>query len=58
MISSSHGLVVADIHGSVHLLNQTFVAVTSWIAHVGGRVTHMVEEMGILISIGVCGRVP
>ena len=29
-----------------------------WIAHVGGRVTHMVEEMGILISIGVCGHVP
>ncbi|KAF8551497.1 hypothetical protein OG21DRAFT_1499077 [Imleria badia] len=52
MISSSHGLVVADIHGSVHLLNQAFVAVASWIAHVGGRVTHMVEEMGILISIG------
>ncbi|KAN0090676.1 hypothetical protein V8E55_004242 [Tylopilus felleus] len=52
VISSSHGLVVADIHGSVHLLNQAFVSVTSWIAHVGGRVTHMAEEMGILISIG------
>ncbi|KAH0827300.1 hypothetical protein J3R83DRAFT_3923 [Lanmaoa asiatica] len=52
VISSSHGLVVADIHGSVHLLNQAFVSVASWIAHVGGRVTHMVEEMGILISIG------
>ncbi|KAG9316168.1 hypothetical protein JVU11DRAFT_2188 [Chiua virens] len=52
MISSSHGLVVADIHGSVHLLNQAFVSVASWVAHVGGRVTHMVEEMGILVSIG------
>ncbi|KAF8432962.1 hypothetical protein L210DRAFT_3614219 [Boletus edulis BED1] len=52
VISSSHGMVVADIHGSVHLLNQAFVSVASWIAHVGGRVTHMVEERGILVSIG------
>ena len=56
MISSSHGLIVADIHGSLHLLNQAFVSVASWIAHVGGRVTHMVEEMGILVSIGVRGH--
>ncbi|KIJ62988.1 hypothetical protein HYDPIDRAFT_114138 [Hydnomerulius pinastri MD-312] len=52
MTSTTHGLVVADIHGSVHLLNQTFVSTSSWIAHVGGRVTHMVERKGILITIG------
>ncbi|KAF9220088.1 hypothetical protein BS17DRAFT_788227 [Gyrodon lividus] len=52
MISSSRGLVVADIHGSVHCLNQAFVSVASWIAHVGGRVTHMVERKGMLVTIG------
>ncbi|KIJ21243.1 hypothetical protein PAXINDRAFT_96096 [Paxillus involutus ATCC 200175] len=52
MISSSHGLVVADIHGSVHCLNQALVSVASWIACIGGRVTHMVERKGILITIG------
>jgi vacuolar protein sorting-associated protein 11 len=57
VVSFPHGLIVADIHGSVHLLNQAFVSVTSWIAHVGGRVTHMVEEMGILVSTRVRGHV-
>ncbi|KAF9235208.1 hypothetical protein BU15DRAFT_78221 [Melanogaster broomeanus] len=52
MISSSHGLVVADIHGSVHFLNQHFVSVSSWVAHIGGRVTHMVERKGVLVTVG------
>ncbi|KIJ12896.1 hypothetical protein PAXINDRAFT_117658 [Paxillus involutus ATCC 200175] len=52
MISSSHGLIFADIHGSVHFLNQAFVSVASWIAYIGGRVTHMVERKGILVTIG------
>ncbi|KAF8839390.1 hypothetical protein BDN67DRAFT_990923 [Paxillus ammoniavirescens] len=52
MFSSSHGLVVADIHGSVHCLNQALVSMASWIAYIGERVTHMVERKGILITIG------
>lgn len=51
--SSSAGVLVADTHGSVHVLNRDFESVTSWIAHVGGRVTHMVERKNILITLGV-----
>ncbi|KAL0946382.1 hypothetical protein HGRIS_012612 [Hohenbuehelia grisea] len=50
--SSSLGVLVADIHGSVHLLNRHFEASRSWIAHTGGRVTHMAERNGILVSLG------
>ncbi|KAH6902717.1 vacuolar membrane protein [Coprinopsis sp. MPI-PUGE-AT-0042] len=50
--SSSRGMLVADIHGSVHLLNRDFETVTSWVAHVAGRVTHMVERNGILVTLG------
>ena len=53
MISSSHGVLVADIHGSVHLLNRNFESINSWVAHVSGRVTHMIEKEGILITLGV-----
>lgn len=52
MTSSTAGLVVADIHGSIHILNQSFVSVASWVAHVGGRVTHMIERQGTLVTIG------
>ncbi|KAF5330983.1 hypothetical protein D9619_005205 [Psilocybe cf. subviscida] len=51
-IPSSAGAIVADIHGSVHILNREFESTTSWVAHVGGRVTHMVERKGILITLG------
>lgn len=54
MISSSAGVLVADIHGSIHILNRDFESINSWIAHVGGRVTHMVEKRGILVTLGVC----
>ncbi|KDQ61289.1 hypothetical protein JAAARDRAFT_55962 [Jaapia argillacea MUCL 33604] len=50
--SSSSGLLVADIHGSVHILNKDFEAVTGWIAHIGGRVTHMAERRNILVTLG------
>ncbi|KAF9262183.1 hypothetical protein L218DRAFT_980660 [Marasmius fiardii PR-910] len=50
--SSSAGVLVADIHGSIHLLNQDFESISSWIGHVGGRVTHMVERKGILVTLG------
>lgn len=51
--SSSYGIVVADMHGSVHVLNKEFEPVSSWVAHVGGRVTHMVEKRGYLVTLGV-----
>lgn len=53
MIPSSAGVLVADIHGSIHLLNRDFESTNSWVAHVGGRVTHMVERRGILVTLGV-----
>ncbi|KAG2019698.1 vacuolar membrane protein, variant 2 [Coprinopsis cinerea AmutBmut pab1-1] len=49
---SSAGMLVADIHGSVHLLNRDFETLSSWVAHTGGRVTHMVEQNGILVTLG------
>ncbi|KIM77475.1 hypothetical protein PILCRDRAFT_76651 [Piloderma croceum F 1598] len=50
---SSSGLLLADIHGSIHLLNHEFVPIKSWIAHSGGgRVTHMVERKGVLVTLG------
>lgn len=52
--SSSAGVLVADIHGSIHVLNKEFEPYRSWVAHVGGRVTHMVERKGILVTLGVC----
>ncbi|KAI5122199.1 hypothetical protein M0805_002688 [Coniferiporia weirii] len=50
--SSSAGVLLADIYGSVHILNRDFEAVRSWVAHVGGRVTHMADRKGILVTIG------
>ncbi|KAG7448346.1 uncharacterized protein BT62DRAFT_947390 [Guyanagaster necrorhizus] len=50
--SSSAGVLVADIHGSIHILNRDFESVKSWVAHVGGRVTHMVERKRILVTLG------
>ncbi|KAJ3524875.1 hypothetical protein NM688_g8487 [Phlebia brevispora] len=44
IISTSLGPLVADIHGSMYLLNNDFETTKSWIAHAGGRVTHMVER--------------
>lgn len=53
VIPSSAGVLVADIHGSIHLLNRDFESTNSWVAHVDGRVTHMVERRGILVTLGV-----
>ncbi|KAF8638921.1 hypothetical protein AX17_001834, partial [Amanita inopinata Kibby_2008] len=50
--SSSAGVLVADIHGSIHLLNRTFESINSWVAHVGGRIIHMAERNGILVTLG------
>ncbi|KAG6900207.1 hypothetical protein C0993_001472 [Termitomyces sp. T159_Od127] len=49
---SSVGTLVADIHGSVHILDRNFESLSSWVAHVGGRVTHMVERKGVLVTLG------
>ena len=51
--SSAYGLVVSDMHGSVHVLNKEFESISSWVAHVNGRVTHMVERRGYLVTLGV-----
>ncbi|KAI0818923.1 hypothetical protein BC629DRAFT_1579360 [Irpex lacteus] len=50
--STDFGTLVADIHGSVFILNDDFETARSWVAHTGGRVTHMVERNGILVSLG------
>ncbi|THH26500.1 hypothetical protein EUX98_g7688 [Antrodiella citrinella] len=50
--ATSLGTIVADIHGSIFLLNREYEVEKSWIAHSGGRVTHMVERKKILITLG------
>ncbi|KDQ33122.1 hypothetical protein PLEOSDRAFT_1099105 [Pleurotus ostreatus PC15] len=50
--TSSIGVLVADLHGSIHILDKHFEITRSWVAHVGGRVTHMSERKGVLISMG------
>ncbi|KAH9980920.1 hypothetical protein BGW80DRAFT_1267217 [Lactifluus volemus] len=50
--SSAYGLIVADMHGSVHVLSKEFEPISSWVAHIGGRVTHMVERRGYLVTLG------
>ncbi|KAH8094673.1 hypothetical protein BXZ70DRAFT_947050 [Cristinia sonorae] len=50
--ATSLGTIVADIHGSIFILNREFEVARSWIGHNGGRVTHMVEQKKILITLG------
>ncbi|KZS98027.1 hypothetical protein SISNIDRAFT_472828 [Sistotremastrum niveocremeum HHB9708] len=52
VISTGVGVVVADIHGSLHLLKPDFELLKSWVAHNNGRVTHMLEQDGVLITLG------
>ncbi|GBE90218.1 hypothetical protein SCP_1900670 [Sparassis crispa] len=52
VISTTVGSLVADIHGSVYQLNRDFETTRSWLAHTGGRVTHMAERKSILITLG------
>lgn len=56
--SSTAGILVADINGNIYLLNREFDPVRTWVAHVSGRVTHMVEKKGILVTLGVCSSFP
>jgi vacuolar protein sorting-associated protein 11 len=53
MTPSSFGILVADIHGSIHILNHAFESTQNWQAHVNGRVTHMIEHKAILVTLGV-----
>lgn len=51
-VSSSAGPLLADMHGSMHILNKNFEIAASWIAHADGRVTHMAERNGVLVTFG------
>ncbi|KAI0717610.1 hypothetical protein C8Q72DRAFT_983195, partial [Fomitopsis betulina] len=52
IIASPVGPLVADIHGSIYSLNRDLEITNSWVAHAGGRVTHMAERKNILITLG------
>ncbi|EJD02144.1 uncharacterized protein FOMMEDRAFT_20927 [Fomitiporia mediterranea MF3/22] len=56
--ASTAGVLLADIYGSIHILNKEFESVRSWVAHVGGRVTQMVDRKGTLVTIGEEENVP
>lgn len=48
-------VVVADIHGQLHLCSPDFDVIKTWTAHVDGRVTHAkyAGTKGILVTLGV-----
>ncbi|KAF8725005.1 Zinc-finger, partial [Rhizoctonia solani] len=50
--SSSQGVILADIHGNISILDRAFEPVKSWVAYPGGRATHAVERKGILVTVG------
>ncbi|KAJ7071470.1 hypothetical protein C8F01DRAFT_1110662 [Mycena amicta] len=52
ILTSSAGVLVADIYGTLHILNKDFESQRTWIAYEGGRVTHMAERRGILVTVG------
>ncbi|KAJ7225912.1 hypothetical protein GGX14DRAFT_422961 [Mycena pura] len=52
ILASSAGVLLADIYGTVHILNKEFEAQRTWVAYDGGRVTHMVERRGVLVTVG------
>ncbi|KAJ7814129.1 hypothetical protein B0H14DRAFT_2850933 [Mycena olivaceomarginata] len=52
IIPSSAGVLVADIYGTIHIINREFEAQRSWVAYEGGRVTHMAERRGVLVTVG------
>jgi hypothetical protein len=53
IISSVLGVLLAGIHGSIHLLNHNFETSKSWVAYTGGRTSHMIAREKLLITIGV-----
>ncbi|KAF7306576.1 E3 ubiquitin-protein ligase PEP5 [Mycena indigotica] len=52
ILASSTGVVVADIYGTLHIVNKEFEPQRTWAAYEGGRVTHMAERRGILVTVG------
>ncbi|KAL5529475.1 hypothetical protein ACEPAG_5460 [Sanghuangporus baumii] len=56
--SSTYGVLLADIYGNIHVLNKELESTRSWVAHTGGRVTHMVDRKGTLVTIGEEESVP
>ncbi|KAJ6574697.1 hypothetical protein B0H19DRAFT_1125330 [Mycena capillaripes] len=52
ILPSSAGVLVADIYGTIHILNREFEAQRTWVAYEGGRVTHMAERRGVLVTVG------
>ncbi|KAJ6519433.1 hypothetical protein C8R45DRAFT_951467 [Mycena sanguinolenta] len=52
ILPSSAGVLVADIYGTVHIVNREFEAQRTWVAYEGGRVTHMAERRGVLVTVG------
>jgi hypothetical protein len=53
LASSSVGLLFADVNGNIQLLGPDFEPTAAWVAHQGGRVTHMAERDGVLFTMGV-----
>ena len=51
--SSSVGILVADVNGRIYILDKSFEPIRTWAVHAAGRVTHMVEKKGILVTLGV-----
>ncbi|KAJ6626828.1 hypothetical protein B0H10DRAFT_2210720 [Mycena sp. CBHHK59/15] len=52
ILASSAGVLVADIYGTIHILNREFEPQRTWVAYDGGRVIHMVERRGVLVTVG------
>ncbi|KAJ7169515.1 hypothetical protein C8R46DRAFT_1089039 [Mycena filopes] len=52
ILASSAGVLVADIYGTIHILSREFETLRAWVAYEGGRVTHMVERSGVLVTVG------
>ncbi|KZO93812.1 hypothetical protein CALVIDRAFT_539718 [Calocera viscosa TUFC12733] len=50
--SSSVGVLVADVHGLIHVIDRKFERARGWAAFDAGRVTHMLERRGILVTLG------
>ncbi|QRV82816.1 Clathrin [Ceratobasidium sp. AG-Ba] len=50
--SSSLGVIIADTHGSISILDRMFEPTRTWIAYPNGRATHITERKGILVTVG------
>jgi hypothetical protein len=55
LTTGQRSLLVADLHGYVHVLSAEFETTRSFVAHEEGRVTHMLYTgiKGIVVTVGV-----